>query len=115
MYLELLATLLLLLGEAFFLIPPASLFLFAEANIFDSLLLLGLDAGLFLAVKVEPVGPPFVDDNLLMVLFTSSESLIAQLYSKLSHNSLTSPHTVTQTTASQQASPCPSEITCNSL
>ena len=82
---ELFPTLLLLLCLSNFFFPFTTFFLFSETNIFESLLLLGLDAGFFLAVKVESVGPPFVDDNLLMVLFTSSESLIAQLYSKWSH------------------------------
>ena len=80
MHLQLLPSLLLLLGEADFFLFLAPLFLLSESDFFEPLLFLCFDASFFLAVEVESVSPPFVDDDLLIVLLTSSESLIALNY-----------------------------------
>ena len=80
MHLQLLPSLLLLLGEAAFFLLLAPLFFLSESDFFKPLLLLSFDASFFLAVEIESVSPSFVYEDLLMILLTSSESLIALNY-----------------------------------
>lgn len=47
-----------------FLFPASTFFLFSGADFFLSLLFLGFESGLFLAVEVEPVGLAFYHDHL---------------------------------------------------